>query len=568
MIMDDHLTGEEAKKLSIGAILIGPRNEHRQHITEIADWAPHYRQYGPSWVAEGSEEIPMIFAIDAVHGNALVPGMTVFPHNIGLGAMAPSGQRRGLVEQMGQVVAKEVAAIGANMALGPAVSVTRDGRWGRTYEGWGQHPGYQDGASDAYIEAVQRTNLHTAPVLTCAKHYVADGQPTWGTGRSGGIDQGDVQLSEDDLRQYHLPPYERAIEADVAAIMVSYGQWEGAEMHHHDYLLKDLLKKELGFQGIVLSDMGGFFEKGEDPGERAISSFNSGVDMLMMRNDWRKAHAAVLAAAQSGQITQARLDEAVGRILQIKDRLVVENVVSKPVDLLGPADSWHDAHFTHAKQIAAATLVTLKNEGQSIPFNPAKKTMVVGHKAAHSGFLCGGWTINWSGVQELDETDQLNAVNIVDALSAHIARNGGTLSYSETGTAEESKTEPDQYVVVVGEPPMAEWQGDDKCPALSQEDVDLIEAAAGHGKPTVVVILGGRPLVIPQNTYAKADAWIMAWLPGSGGGVAIADAIMGATEMTGRLPMTWPATCEAYDAPGWPEPVKENLVLLPAASAE
>lgn len=562
MIMDDQLTGDEAKKLSIGAILIGPRNQHRQHIKEIPDWAAHYRQYGSPWVTEGSEELPMIFAIDAVHGNALVPGMTVFPHNIGLGAMAPGESRQDLIKLMGQTVAREVAAIGANLALGPAVSVTRDGRWGRTYEGWGQHPGFQDGGSNTYIEAVQSTNPHTAPVLTCAKHYLADGQPIYGTGRSGGIDQGDVQLREEILRKYHLPPYQRAIEADVASIMVSFGKWKGTEMHHHDYLLKEVLKDELGFQGIVLSDMGGFFETGEDPGERAISSFNSGVDMLMMRKDWRKTHAAVLAAVRRGEITQERLDEAVGRILHIKDRLVVRQVEKTPANLLGIGGNWRKSHFSHAARIAATTLVELKNEKNALPFDPAAKTMVVGRKAVHAGFMCGGWTINWGGLQEDDDPGQLNAIHVVDALKTATSDAGGTVVHSAEFLPDSGAS---QYVVVVGERPTAEWRGDSECPALSQEDIDLIESVAGQDKPTVVVILGGRPLVIPPNTYAKADAWIMAWLPGSGGGVAIAEAVMGNIEMTGRLPMTWPAVCEAYSAPGWPMPEDQRLILFPAA---
>lgn len=530
MVSDRLIDAPTARKFGIGSILLAPANGIRgETVVSPAQWRAYVATYGEAWKSAGSDPggaPPVLFGVDAVHGHALVHGATVFPHNIGLAATRDPE----LLEQIGQAVAREVSATGINWILAPAVGSTPDPRWGRTYEGWGASYSNRAGLAAAFIRGVQCGT--DRPVLACAKHFLADGAATWGTGRDGGIDQGDLQLDEASLRCDHLPPYREAIAAGVASIMVSYGSWQGRELHHHAYLLQQVLRDELGFQGVVVSDFNGFFEKGEDPGARAVSALQAGVDLLMVGESWRTVHAAVLAAALDGTLSAERIDEAVGRVLSMKDRLIMKSP-AEPFERLDETVGG-TAHRALARRAVAESATLLQDRGGLLPLATDAKLLVLGPKADHSGVQCGGWTIVWGGLCEPGDA-RLKAATLLGALRA---RSSQKIIYHSSGPVlPEEIEQADVCIVVVGEPPTAEWFGDAEKPALNEEDQQLLHQAESLGLPVVGVIFSGRPVEIGPSA-GKITTWLAAWLPGAAG-EGLVDVLFGLRPPNHIPPIPW-----------------------------
>lgn len=529
MISDALIDAPTARQLGIGSILIAPANGNRIGVVTPAQWRAYIATYGPAWKtsnAASNAPPPILFGMDAVHGQALVAGATVFPHNIGLAATRDPD----LMEQIGAAVASEVAATGVNWILAPAIGSTPDPRWGRTYEGWGASYDQRAGLAGAFIRGVQSATEQ--PVLTCAKHFLADGQAVWGTGKNGGIDQGDIQLDEATLRRNHLPPYREAIAAGVPAIMVSYGSWKGRELHHHPYLLQQVLRGELGFQGVVVSDFNGFVEAGEDPGERAISALRSGVDLLMVGKNWREAYASVLAAARDGSLPARRIDEAVGRILAMKDKLSIE----APAASFNKLDNTFGGatHHALARRAVAESATLLQDRDHLLPLTTNTTVLVLGPKADHAGVQCGGWTLQWGGLKE-PQNPRLKATTLLDALTE---RTPQTILYHQDGPVPPALIEQaDICIVAIGEPSTAEWVGDNEKPALSSEDQQLLQQAETLGLPVIAVIFSGRPVEIGPSTET-ISTWLAAWLPGAAG-EGLADVLFGDQQPNRTPPIPW-----------------------------
>jgi beta-glucosidase len=463
--------------------------------------------------------IPILYGIDAVHGHSNVRGAVVFPHNIGLGCT----RNPKIVEEAGRITALEVSGTGMHWNFAPCIAVTRDERWGRTYEGFGETAELAESLGAAAIRGMQGTDLSKpGHVLATAKHFVGDG------GTKNGVDRGDTVLDEATLRKLHLPGYVAAIKAGVGSVMVSYNSWNGQKMHGHKHLITDVLKGELKFQGIVVSDWNGIDELPGDPLQHIEQAVNAGIDMMMVPDKYRAFIDGMKQNVKAGRISTARIDDAVRRILTIKFRTgLFEHPFGNPSEL---ANIGSAPHRSVARQAVRESQVLLVNKNDTLPIKAAASRIVVAGKAADDlGLQCGGWTISWQGApgRPTDGTTVLEAIKK--------AAPKATVTLVKAG---ETVPAADVAVVVIGETPYAEMKGDRADLTLDPADVAAVRAAKKAGLPVVVVLFSGRPLIL-EPILQDADALIAAWLPGTEGD-GIADVLFGKYAPTGKLSVTWP----------------------------
>ena len=476
--------------------------------------------------------IPLLYGIDAVHGHSNVTGAVIFPHNIGLGATRDPE----LVRRIGEVTALEMRATGMQWDFAPCVCVPRDQRWGRTYEGFSEDAELVARLGAAMIRGLQGEDL-SGPhaVLATAKHFAGDGGTSIGTGARGrGLDQGDTRLSEAEFRRLHITPYVAAVQAGVGAIMPSYSSWNGAKMSGNRYLLTTVLKEELGFQGFLISDYRAVDQLDPDY-ERAIEkSINAGMDMVMVPDRYQQFIASLTRLVEQGRVTQARIDDAVRRILRVKFAM---GLLDRPLEALLADRSLQatvgsPAHRALAREAVRKSLVVLKHENGVLPLSTATtaaRIHVAGRGADDIGMQSGGWTIDWQGGLGPITT----GTTILQAIRKAAGAQRVTYARDGSGAAGASVG-----VVVIGETPYAEGRGDRLELALDSADVAAVRRVHAAGIPVVVVLLSGRPLVLGP-VLDLADAIIAAWLPGTEGD-GVADILFGAYPATGRLPYSWP----------------------------
>jgi beta-glucosidase len=472
--------------------------------------------------------IPLLYGTDAVHGHNNLYGATIFPHNIGLGAANDPE----LMRQIGEATAVEIRATGPRWTFAPCLAVARNERWGRTYESAGEHPALALTVAKL-VTALQGETITPASMLATAKHYVGDG------GTTGGVDQGDTELPEEELRAIHLPPFVDAIAAGVGSIMVSYSSWNGALLHGNAYLLNDLLKGELGFDGFVVSDWAGINALDGDPGFSAsdvATAVEAGIDMIMVPELYEEMFALLMQVVASGAISQERIDDAVVRILRKKFELgLFENPFADRA--LAPEIN-SAAHRALARRAVRSSLVLLKNEQSLLPLaKDGLKIFVAGENADSLGHQCGGWTLTWQG----GSGPTVPGTSILDGIR-EVAGSANTVDFAADGVGADGH---DVAIVVVGEEPYAEFSGDRRAPdtlGLGDDDLRVAERVAASGVPTVAVLVSGRPLVITEQ-LAHWDALVIAWLPGAEGG-GVADVLFEEATPTGKLPHSWPRTAE------------------------
>jgi len=470
--------------------------------------------------------IPIIYGVDAVHGHNNVYGATIFPHNIGLGAT----RDQALVQQIGQAVATEVTGTGLDWDFAPCLCVARNDRWGRTYESFGEVPAIPN-AMTAFVTGLQGSTLGgPTSVLATAKHYVGDG------GTTGGVDQGNTQLSEAELRAIHLPPFQAAIARGVGSVMISYSSWNGVKLHGHQYLISTVLKGELAFTGFVVSDWNGIDQIDGQGGFTATevrTAINAGIDMVMVPQAWKNFITLLRSEVQAGRVTMARIDDANRRILTKKFELALFERPLTDRAYTGTVGS--AAHRALARQAVAKSQVLLKNSANLLPLaRDNMRIFVAGKNADDIGNQSGGWTISWQG----------SSGNITPGTTIlHGIRNAvgstSTVTYNRRGTGINSSY--DVAIAVVGETPYAEGQGDRSgSMALDREDLRAIATLRNSGVPVIVLLVSGRPMDI-ATALPGWDALIASWLPGTEGD-GVADVLFGAVAPTGTLPVTWMAS--------------------------
>ena len=478
-------------------------------------------------------KIPLIYGIDAVHGHNNVLGATMFPHNIGLGCT----NDKALVQEIAAATAAEVKATGLDWTFAPCVAVAQDERWGRTYESYSEDSKIVTELGVASTIGYQGRTLDKNSVLACAKHFVGDGNTVFGTGTNWyKIDRGDVVLDEEELRSKYIKPFQESIKMGVGSIMVSYNSWKGEKLHGHKYLINDVLKKELKFGGIVVSDWAGINELDKDYKTCIIQSINAGIDMNMVPgslnsddNSYDDFIRLAIESVKEGSIPMERIDDAVSRILKIKKKLgLFDKPIKAPknIDVVGSKK-----HRDLARKSVRKSLVLLKNKGDILPLNKnSGKITLVGEHADNIGYQSGGWTIHWQG----GSGDITPGTTILDAFKSAVD-DSNSIHYSKYG---DNLLNPDVVVAVVGEKPYSEGVGDRESLHLSDEDIKLLKKVKNSNLPHVVVLISGRPMIINES-LTESDAFVAAWLPGSEG-KGISDVIFGDYNFTGKLSMTWP----------------------------
>ena len=523
---DVHALKEPAdvQKYLLGSILNGGGGGPTNNQPQV--WLNVVNAY-QSWALKTRLKIPLIYGVDAVHGHNNVDGAVIFPHDIGLGAT----HNPALVEQAEHITALEVAGTGIRWVFAPCIAVAQNERWGRTYESFGDSPELVSGMATAAVRGFQGKKLSdSTSVLACAKHFIGDG------GTQDGVDQGNDVCDEATIRRLYLPPYQAAIKAGVGSIMVSYSSWNGKKMHANKYLLTDVLKGELGFRGFLVSDWAAIDQLSPDYKADVESSINAGLDMVMIPNGPGQPNNFVEFIQDLQQLVaekrvpMTRIDDAVRRILRIKFELgLFENPYTDPAltAAIGSAE-----HRAVARECVRQSLVQLKNGKHTLPLSKKLKHLaVVGAAADDIGIQCGGWTISWQGhAGPLPH----GGTTILSAIRNTVAA-GTLVSFSADGS---DLNGADAVVVVVGESPYAEKEGDRSDLNLSAADVALVQKARSAGAPVVTVLLSGRPLVL-GSALAASDAFIAAWLPGTEG-QGVADVLFGDYKPTGKLPRPWP----------------------------
>lgn len=541
----DSITPEEVKQYRLGSVLSGGNTAPGDEPYAAADaWLEEADAFFEASVdPEGVEiAIPIIWGIDAVHGHANLTGATVFPHNIGLGA----ARNPDLIEEITRVTAAELIVSGHDWTFAPTLAVPRDDRWGRTYEGFSEDPAIVASYADRIVFGLQGrpgsdSYFDETRVISSAKHFVGDG------GTTNGVDQGDTAITEQEMRDIHAAGYFPAIDAGVQTIMASFNSWNGSKMHGDKYMLTDVLKERMGFNGFVIGDWNGH---GQIPGctnKDCPESFNAGVDMYMAPDSWKGIYESTLAAAQSGEITQERLDDAVRRILRVKLMAGVFDK-AKPSERPGAGDMnllGSEAHRDVARRAVRESLVLLKNNSGVLPLDAGKTVLVVGDAADSITKQAGGWTLSWQGGGYAN-SDFPNGQSILSGIREAVEADGGTVIFDPTGT---SSADADVVIAVYGEDPYAEFQGDKDHLDFSTDKFDLntLSAFKARDIPVVSVFLSGRPLWTNPEINAS-DAFVAAWLPGTEGG-GIADVLFQtepAYDFKGTLSYSWPATATDF----------------------
>jgi beta-glucosidase len=504
--------------------------------------------------------IPLLYGVDSVHGHGNLQGATVFPHNIGLGATRDPQ----LLEKIGHITAMETRASGPQWTFAPCICVARDDRWGRTYESFGEKPALVR-SLETVIDGLQGKPGHLDDndrVLATAKHFAGDGLTAWGTGEGDyTLDQGIDQVSRHEFNRVALSPYPDAVKKHhVGSVMPSFSSvdWTGdglgnpVKMHANHELLTDVLKGQLGFDGFVISDWRAIHQIPGDYATQVETSVNAGVDMFMEprtegQTDWQDFITTLTGLVDEGRVTQARIDDAVSRILTAKFELGLFEHPMTDRTHIGEIGS--KAHRAVARRAVSESQVLLKNRRETLPLKAKKQAVyVAGSNADNIGNQAGGWTLTWQG----GSTNVVPGQTVLDGIRATARRK---VTFSETA----SKKVPRHAagVVVVGETPYAEgfgdvggpqWgydPGDNNVPRpaktmrLSDADRAAITTVCARTTSCTVLVVSGRPMILPAALRRQADALVASWLPGSQGG-GVADVLFGRQPFTGKLPVSWP----------------------------
>lgn len=516
-----------------------------------ADWVEMADAYWRASMDQDDEHlaIPILYGVDAIHGNANVLGATVFPHNIGLGASNDPE----LIETIARVTAREVLATGVDWTFAPTLAVARDDHWGRTYESYSEDPALVQSFAEPFVRGLQ-DDLGDDAVIACAKHWVGDG------GTRHGIDQGETTLTFEELERLHIAPYKPAIAADVLTVMASFNSWNGDKCHGHHFLITELLKRQLGFDGFVISDWDGIDYLSKDYAQAVALGVNAGVDMFMVSVEWTSFIRHLREHVERGNVTMERIDDAVRRILTVKHLFGLFDK-PRPSQRKWSNDASFGSHENReiAREAVRKSLVLLKNDNDILPLSKQAKIVVAGRNADNRGAQCGGFTVAWQGT------------------TGNEAIEGGTSIWESVKqvapdsvlSVDGAMADPDQHevaIVVVGENPYAEGLGDIRADdqviveagsmirgqmkvlqaygrslrlsVLHPEDLRTLQSISAKGIPIVCVLVSGRALGINPELEQSA-AFTVAWLPGSEGH-GVTDALFGDYDFQGRLAFSWP----------------------------
>lgn len=535
-------TPDDVKRYYLGSVLNGggswPNNN--KHAT-AADWlALANAYYDASMATDMAIKVPVIWGIDAVHGNNNVVGATIYPHNIGLGAAHDPK----LVGEIGAATARAVRATGLAWVFGPTVAVVRDDRWGRTYESFSEDPLLVKSYAGPYVKGLQGRFDKDANVVASIKHFMGDG------GTDQGKDRGVTKASAQQMMNIHGQGYYTGLEAGAQTVMISFNSWtdtstntEHGKLHGSRVAITDILKNKLGFDGFVVSDWNGIAEVPGCRNDSCAQSVNAGMDMFMVPDDWKAFIANTIKQVESGEIPMARIDDAVTRIVRVKLRAGLFGKRPSQNAYAGKDAALQDRAL--ARRAVRQSLVLLKNEGPALPLAKGKKILVVGKTADSISNQTGGWSLTWQGTANTN-ADFPHADSILAGIRA--AAGAANVAYSADG-AGVNVADYDAVIAVIGETPYAEGDGDIgpngtlRHSGRHPEDLAVLREVSGKGKPVVTVFVAGRPLWV-NDLMNLSDTFVAAWLPGSEG-KGVSDLLVAGPkryDFSGTLSFSWPKT--------------------------
>ena len=528
-----HVTPDDVREYGLGSVLNGGGSfPNGEKLASLDAWTALADDYYAASIdtSAGNAGIPIIWGTDAVHGHNNVIGATLFPHNIGLGAANDPT----LVGKIAAATAREVKATGIDWIFAPTIAVAQDPRWGRTYESFSS-----DTARVAQFAAPIVEGMQSEGMVATAKHFIGDG------GTFKGIDQGDTRLSLEALLDIHGAGYYEALDAGVMSVMATFNSWNGDKIHGNHELLTKVLKERLAFEGFVVSDWNGIGQVDGCTNANCAQAINAGIDMIMAPEDWKELHGVILEQVRAGEITEARIDDAVTRILKVKAKIGLLDRKSPSETAAAFKESvGSPEHRALARQAVRRSLVMLKNEQGLIPLHPKGAYLITGPAADDIGMQSGGWTISWQGTGNV-KSDFPGGTSILDGLAEHVDAAGGRVLSAQDYP---SSGKPDAVIYAFGETPYAEGVGDIETLAWqqrSQHDKKAIDYWRAQGVPVVSVFVTGRPRWVNAEINAS-NAFVVAWLPGSEGS-GVADVLFKDAnglvqyDFVGRLPMAWPA---------------------------
>lgn len=537
------ITPTEVSKYYIGSVLNGggswPNGDKHASVGAWLNLADRY--YDASMSTDMQVKVPLIWGTDAVHGHSNVFGATLFPHNIGLGAAHDTA----LIKNIGAATGKAVRATGINWVFAPTLAVVRNDRWGRTYESFSEDGKLVGDYAGAYIEGLQGTFSLDSNVVATAKHFIGDG------GTDQGRDQGINQANKADMLNIHAQGYYGALAAGVQTVMASYNSWNDiaggvnyGKMHGSKALLTDALKDKMGFDGFIISDWNAIAQVPGCSNASCPQSIIAGVDMVMVPDDWKAFISNTITQVNNGEIPMSRIDDAVTRILRVKMRAGLFNKKPSQGAYAGSTDAVQSRLL--ARQAVRESLVLLKNNGGILPLARGKKILVVGKSADSMSNQSGGWSLTWQGMDNVNSDFPAG-----DTILAGIKEMAGDAQVVYSATARDiNPSQFDAVIAVLGETPYAETSGD-ITPSNSllhssryPEDLAVLEAVSGKGRPVITVLLSGRPL-FTNDLLNLSDAFIAAWLPGTEG-KGVADVLFRDVDgkikhdFQGTLSFSWP----------------------------
>ncbi|MCW1891689.1 MAG: glycoside hydrolase family 3 C-terminal domain-containing protein [Candidatus Uhrbacteria bacterium] len=475
--------------------------------------------------------IPLLYGADAIHGHSNVFGATMFPHMIGLGATRDAD----LVERVARATAEEMEATGIYWTYSPNLDLPRDIRWGRTYEAFTDDPTLAGELGAAYVRGTQGSGS-SMNVIATAKHYLGIGAMQWGSSSNKNfkIDQGRTPSSTAALQEEYLPPYRAVVDAGVGSVMIGLNSWDGTWASYDKNLITGSLKGDLGFSGFVISDWYAVYEHSFTQYEGLVKSINAGVDMVMLPFDYKGFLMNMRLAVKTGDIPQARIDDAVRRILRAKFQAgLFERPLASESELSVIGSSEHHAI---AREAVSKSLVLLKNDQDLLPLSPKMNHLrIAGSAADNVGRQSGAWTVEWRGI---DGNWLEGGTSILQGIKNAVS-SSTTVEYDREAKFVSAKR-ANVGIAIVGEKPYAEGWGDDANPSLAKEDLETIDRLRASCDRVIVVLVSGRPLMIADKIN-DWDALVEAWLPGSEG-EGVADVLFGKQPFVGKLPLPWPAS--------------------------
>lgn len=537
------ITVEDMRKYGFGSYLNGGSSfPYGNKDATPSDWAQLAEDMYQASVDDSLDgiNIPTMWGTDAVHGHNNVIGATLFPHNIGLGAT----NNPKLIEDIASVTAKEVLVTGIDWVFAPTVAVVRDDRWGRTYEGYSEDPEIVKTYAASIVKGLQgepgNDFLGDTRVISTVKHFIGDG------GTVGGDDQGDNIDLEADLYKLHAQGYIGGLNAGAQSVMASFNSWHGKKIHGSKYLLNDVLKEKMGFDGFVVGDWNGHGQVKGCSNESCAQAVNAGLDIFMVPTSaWKPLYENIIAQVKSGEISQVRIDDAVSRILRVKLRSGLfdkpspaNRVLSGRNELIGAKE-----HRDLARKAVRQSLVLLKNKNNILPLSPNQHVLVAGDGAHNIAKQSGGWSVTWQGTENTNK-EFPGGTSIYQGIADQVEAAGGTTTLSVTG---EYSEKPDIAIVIFGEDPYAEGHGDRtdlEYQLGDKQDLALLKSLKSKGIPVVALFISGRPMWVNAEINAS-DAFVALWLPGSEG-QGVADVILQSEtnetqyDFTGKLSFSWP----------------------------